>query len=311
MFEQIRRFFARLFGYSTENQAATPPVSTRQVAPATIEDAADLDNPPILHIEAPEARTRGLETGRSIGTPSIFVGEVVDVHAGNAVSSSPVSITEPRFVWCLDNGHGRLQSGKRSPVFDDGRQFEEWEFNRDIVRRMIAKLDPAGVQYFNVVPEDEVGSFLQERVARANDYASPLGLPKLFVSIHSNAVGLGGWVDGTRGIETWHFPNNDNGRRIASAFQSALMEALPDWRDRGIKSHQAGSGSIFYVLRNTNMPAILTENGFYTDRTETALLMTDEIRQRIADAHVAAILHIEQHGFDNIPIYRPNMVVGG
>ena len=40
----------------------------------------------------------------------------------------------------------------------------------------------------------------------------------------------------------------------------------------------------FYVLRNTNMPAVLTENGFYTNKEECALLMKSEIRQKIADA---------------------------
>ena len=33
----------------------------------------------------------------------------------------------------LDNGHGCDTPGKRSPVWPDGRQLLEWEFNRDIV----------------------------------------------------------------------------------------------------------------------------------------------------------------------------------
>lgn len=33
----------------------------------------------------------------------------------------------------LDNGHGYDTPGKRSPIWPDGSQLFEWEFNRDIV----------------------------------------------------------------------------------------------------------------------------------------------------------------------------------
>ena len=36
----------------------------------------------------------------------------------------------------IDNGHGVDTKGKRSPVWPDGRQLFEWEFNRDIAKRV-------------------------------------------------------------------------------------------------------------------------------------------------------------------------------
>ena len=39
----------------------------------------------------------------------------------------------------LDNGHGKETSGKRSPIWSDGSQLFEWEFNRDIVQRISNK----------------------------------------------------------------------------------------------------------------------------------------------------------------------------
>ena len=41
----------------------------------------------------------------------------------------------------LDNGHGKNCAGKRSPKLEDGSQFFEYEFNRDIVRRIAEKLN--------------------------------------------------------------------------------------------------------------------------------------------------------------------------
>jgi N-acetylmuramoyl-L-alanine amidase len=45
------------------------------------------------------------------------------------------------------------------------------------------------------------------------------------------------------------------------------------------------------------MPAVLTENGFYNNLREAKEMMDDSVRQKIADAHVSAILYIEKHGF--------------
>lgn len=200
-----------------------------------------------------------------------------------------------RYLWCLDNGHGKKTAGKRSPVFDDGRtQFFEYEFNRDIVARIIKQLDKAGVKYYNVVPEVDTDNFLQGRVDRANNKKSDL--PKLFVSVHANAGparSANDWVvDSIRGIETWFFHGSKRGQKMASIFHRHLIEKT-GFNNRHLKSQ---AESQFFVLRKTNMTSILTENGFYNNKREAAELMKDSVRQQIADAHVAAILEIEAHG---------------
>ena len=43
------------------------------------------------------------------------------------------------------------------------------------------------------------------------------------------------------------------------------------------------------------MPSILTENGFYNNKKQALDLMKDEVRQLIADAHVEAIMEIEEN----------------
>ena len=40
----------------------------------------------------------------------------------------------------LDPGHGFDTPGKRSPVWSDGTQLLEWEFSRDVVRRIERRL---------------------------------------------------------------------------------------------------------------------------------------------------------------------------
>lgn len=200
-----------------------------------------------------------------------------------------------RYLWCLDNGHGQQTAGKRSPVFDDGStQLLEYEFNRDIVRRIILELDKHNISYFNVVPETDIGDFLQGRVDRANSFETEL--PKLFVSVHSNAAPARSskhWAsDSIKGIETWHYHGSKRGQKMASIFQRQLIEKTK-FNNRHLKSRPE---SQFFVLRKTKMTAVLTENGFYNNKKEALNLMREEIRQQIADAHVAAILEIEENG---------------
>lgn len=200
-----------------------------------------------------------------------------------------------RFLWCLDNGHGKKTAGKRSPIFDDGKtQLFEYEFNRDIVKRIIEKLEEEGVAYFNVVPEVNVGNFLEERVKRANEKKSDL--PKIFVSVHSNAAptpSSSSWgASSISGIETWFYHSSRKGKKIAYIFQRHLVEET-GWFNRHVKSRPK---SQFFVLRKTKMPAILTENGFLNNKQQALDLMKDRIRQKIAQAHVDAILEIERKG---------------
>ncbi len=199
---------------------------------------------------------------------------------------------EPRFLWCLDNGHGRFTRGKRSPVFMDGRQFLEYEFNRDIVKKIIEKLEQKGVQYFNVVPEVDIDNFLSGRVDRANDKKSDL--PKLYVSIHANAASaesINHWsTSGAKGIETWFFKGSRRGEKLAGIFQKHLIKKT------GFKNRNLKATTKLFVLRKTKMTSVLTENGFFNNKEEAKMLMLDNVRQKIADAHVNAILEVEKNG---------------
>lgn len=193
-----------------------------------------------------------------------------------------------RYLWCLDNGHGKLTAGKRSPKLKEDKRFFEYEFNRIIVKGIIKELKKKDIEYYNVVPEVGVDNFLQGRVLRANNV--PSSIPKIFLSIHSNA-GPGTWTSAS-GLETWYFHGSRTGAKLATLFQSKLVEAL-GWKNRGIKSQATKQ---FYVLRRTNMPAILTENGFYNNRKEVYKLLNKDIQKKVIQAHVDAIVYFEKNG---------------
>ena len=193
---------------------------------------------------------------------------------------------QKRYLWLLDNGHGETTPGKRSPIFDDGRQLFEYEFNRAVVARIKKRLDEIGVAYVDLVPTDDDVS-LGDRVALAAA-CDDQGLDnKVYVSVHGNAA-TDDWSS-ANGIETFCYPGSTTGHRLGDVFQKHLIDQT-GWRDRGVKEAK------FYVLRKTTMPAILTENGFFSNQQQCEQMLSAEYRDKIAEAHVQAILEIEKDG---------------
>jgi len=264
------------------NPFGDAPVEEPEITEPTYEEPTMEE--PVVEEEEPEVEVVVTED------PTVVV---IEVEEEEPKPEPPKPKHRQRYLWCLDNGHGKLQAGKRSVVFDDGvTQFLEYEFNRDVVVRIMEKLDKIGIAYFDVVPDvEEVGSFLKGRVKRANNKASDLR--KVYISVHSNAssTGRSGWSS-TTGIETWYHKNSRKGKKIAAIFQRYLVKET-GWKNRHLKSSAITD---LYVLRETWMPAILTENGFFTNKKQAADLMKPEVREKIAEAHVKAILEIEKKG---------------
>lgn len=299
-FELFRRLFSSLFN-TTPN---TPP------APA---NTPTTTNPP--KTETPKEKEEERGDSSDLPKDTVIVTEVLpfEIKPGEVVEDKPkdtpkpstetttttkppvVTVKSTKYMWCLDNGHGKATPGKRSAPFEmDGInvQFFEYEFNRDIVKRMMASMTERGIKFFNVVPEVEGDITLKERVERANKLSS--SLPKLYISVHANAGPVRPGTDwsAANGIETWYFHASARGRAMAAFFQEEILKAT-GWRNRGLKSTAEKD---LYVLRHTNMAAVLTENGFFNNLDEVKKLMRDDIRQAIADAHVAAIVEIERKG---------------
>lgn len=187
----------------------------------------------------------------------------------------------------LDNGHGKETAGKRSPVWGDGSQLFEYEFNRDIVRRITEQLEAENIPYRVLVPE-ETDVALSERVKRANDIAKEYNNKVYVLSVHANAGGGTGW-------EVYTSPGQTAADPIATVFaEEATREFVPDgWRMRF--DHTDGDPdkeANFYILTKTTCPAILTENFFMDTEKDCRFIMSEDGRERIANMHVAAIKRV-------------------
>jgi N-acetylmuramoyl-L-alanine amidase len=182
----------------------------------------------------------------------------------------------------IDNGHGNTTLGKRSPVWPDGSQLFEWEFNRSVAKMLQKRLDVLGIANIILVPEDQDIS-LAERCKRANMYHKESPTGAILISIHGNAGGGTGW-------ECFTSPGKTDADAYATLLYQEAMKEFPDMRMRfGMEDGDMDKEDGFYILKNTICPAVLTENFFMDTESDCLIMMSRTGKQRIADFHARAI----------------------
>jgi N-acetylmuramoyl-L-alanine amidase len=231
--------------------------------------------------------------------------EVIETPDDGSAGTTDANIIEPpvaptqksyRYTILLDNGHAASTPGKRSPKEDGMEQFFEYEFNRDIVKRIARKLDKLGIRYEILVPEISTDVPLSIRAERANEACKKYGTENcLFLSIHSNAAGKGdrwmiakGWCCYTSKGETVSDPYAETFMREAEKILVPLGRTIRKYSQKKYSWEDN-----LTVLVKTKCPAILTENLFYDNKDEVKFLQSEEGREAIAQIHVNAILKIE------------------
>lgn len=184
----------------------------------------------------------------------------------------------------LDNGHG-MECKNGSPRWPDGSQLMEWEFTRDIVRRISFMLTKSNIKNVTLVTEKHDIS-LQERVKRANKIYKDTGKRCFGISVHGNAGG------GT-GFEVWTSVGKTKSDDIATVIWNEMKSEFPSKKMRVDTSDgDVDKEKNFTILHGTKCPFVLTENFFMDNFDDCKVMMSDAGRQKIANAHVRAIKKI-------------------
>ena len=187
----------------------------------------------------------------------------------------------------IDNGHGLMTAGKRSP---DG-QFREPFYNREIARRVVSDLLDRGYDAELLVPEDDDVS-LAERARRVNAACFLLGKRNvILVSIHVNAAGNGSkWLNAT-GWSVYTCKGQTESDKLAECLCQAAIKNFPGHRIRtdmsdGDMDWEEG----FYILKMSLCVAVLTENFFMDSRSDLEYLQSRAGKQAVVDTHVEGIV---------------------
>lgn len=184
----------------------------------------------------------------------------------------------------IDNGHGENTPGKRSP---DGR-LREWSYTREIADLVVAGLRKNGIDAERIVKEDSDVP-LSERCRRANNIYRDTGKKAILVSIHCNAAGPGAsWMN----AQGWSvFVSNNaslNSKKLAESL-AQVAECIPV-PVRKPMPRQLYWEQNLAICRDTNCPAVLTENFFQDSKEDVEYLLSREGKDTVARIHIEGIL---------------------
>lgn len=221
------------------------------------------------------------------------------------------SVNLTGLVVCLDNGHGKATKGKASPwtlhQVEPQIPFREYEFTRKVTAKLKELLEAMGAYVYLVCPEVEGDISLSARAARANNLQSVYKAKGkkdhfIFVSVHANAMGLGDkWYPKTDGWSVWTTRGQNNSDTLATCLWEAADEMFTPMGKRLRREMSDGDPdweSDFTVIKKANMPAVLTENFFYTDPDDCKYINTERGIEEIAIVHANGIAKFAQKKYN-------------
>lgn len=191
-----------------------------------------------------------------------------------------------KIVW-LDAGHGGKDSGAAANGIKE----------KDIVLKIVKKVKSILTSSYTGVSvkltrDSDVFYELIDRARKANAAKADL-----FVSVHINAT------PGGEGFETYRYAKTSASSSTGQqqkVLHDAIYKRIEKYgiRDRGEKAADLS------VLRNTSMPAVLTENLFIDNKDEAALLKKDSFLDDVAEGHaegIAEILNLKKKSGGSAP----------
>lgn len=166
----------------------------------------------------------------------------------------------------LDPGHGGGDSGA------NGNDIHEKEINLKIVKKIAAILEK-NYQDIELKLSRETDEFipLKTRTDEANAWKADV-----FLSVHINSS----TYPTAKGFESHVYTTtNAKTKAFQNVMHAAIMKQVNDVEDRGKKF------SNFHVLRESNMPAILTENLFISNVSDATKLKDEKFLDKLALGH--------------------------
>lgn len=176
-------------------------------------------------------------------------------------------------------GAWKDDKSKRCMAALDPKQTREWILNdriADMLEKALASYDCEVLRVDDTTGATDVP--LKDRVKKANDWKADM-----YISIHHNA-GLNGKKGG--GTVVYYYSNKAERKAQAQALYNAIVAKTGLVGNRFSKVIKNG----FYVIKNTNMPAFLIENGFMDSPTDVPIILSEKHAQNTAEAILSFVV---------------------
>lgn len=167
----------------------------------------------------------------------------------------------------IDAGHGGWDPGMVS------NKIEEKDVNLQIAKKLQTFLEQGGATVIITRADDSDLSQSKSGDMHTRRIIANASQADIFVSIHQNSF----TNSNVKGAQVFYFNQSDNSQKLATLVQKHLIEFV----DPGNK-FQAKANKNYFVLKQTEMPAVLVECGFLTNYNERKKLTSEEYQEKIA-----------------------------
>ena len=176
----------------------------------------------------------------------------------------------------LDAGHGGWDPGKTGT---NGKN--EKELNLAVVEKLKDYLEQSGAEVILTRSSDDaLGKEKQADMAERKRIANESGA-EILLSIHQNAFPSAK----AKGAQVFYHNSSEKGKLLAECVQENLRNRVD-----GSNSRQAKENTSYYILKTTEIPAVIVECGFLSNGEEEKLLNDGAYQEKLAWAIYCGIL---------------------
>lgn len=191
-------------------------------------------------------------------------------------------------VIVLDAGHGGIDPGK---IGTKGSL--EKDINLKIVLKLRDRLKKDGAEVV-LTRENEEGLYSDtDRNKKLSDMTKRVSIinnagADMIVSIHQNSFPKASAAGG----QVFYYKTSVKGKNIALRIQEQLKQ-LSKGNER-----EAAANTDYYILKKSDIPAVIVECGFLSNPSEEQLLNSEEYREKLVDAIAKGLIRYYEDDYD-------------
>lgn len=204
----------------------------------------------------------------------LFIPMILLVIFGQTMNIPVLGSKAEALTVVIDAGHGGIDGGVVGSL-----NIKESDINLEVAKKVKALFEGAGIAVVMTrsTPQGLYGTMskgfkkrdLAERVRITNSSKA-----NMFISVHMNNNG----DRNRRGVQVYYKIDDNESKKLASYLQGSFNQMA-----ESVRSCQILSGD-FYVLNGANIPAVICECGFISNKEDEALLVSSEYQEKLAYA---------------------------
>lgn len=195
----------------------------------------------------------------------------------NEKAVTTFSLPIAKRVIVIDPGHGGFDPGK---VGISGEN--EKDINLKISEKLQEYLEQSGSYVLVTRAEDKAAASTKNEDMKQRRILSNTSEADIMISIHQNSFPQ----MGVKGAQAFYHNSSKEGKYLAECIQQAIKEVADPTNKRVAKAN-----TDYYVLRTTEIPAVIVECGFLSNKEEEQKLNTEEYQEKIAWAIYVGIIN--------------------